>query len=52
MGAVCTRCVPDIGGDTLFSDMYAAYDVLTTTTKADIDELMACTTSRRPSVTA
>ena len=40
MGAVLhALSVPDIGGDTLFSDMYAAYDVLDDETKAEIDEL-------------
>ncbi len=33
--------VPDIGGDTLFSDMYAAYDALDEKTKDEIDDLYA-----------
>jgi taurine dioxygenase len=33
--------VPDVGGDTLFSDMCAAYDGLTDTTKARIENLTA-----------
>lgn len=33
--------VPDIGGDTLFSDMYAAYDALDEQTKEEIDDLYA-----------
>lgn len=33
--------VPDVGGDTLWADMGAAYDCLDDTTKAQIDELVA-----------
>lgn len=33
--------VPDIGGDTLFSDMYAAYDALDDETRTTIDGLYA-----------
>lgn len=33
--------VPDIGGDTLFADMYAAYDALDDPTKAQIEDLYA-----------
>jgi taurine dioxygenase len=33
--------VPDIGGDTLFSDMYAAYDALDDETKDQIDDMYA-----------
>mgnify|MGYP001159944486 CR=1 FL=1 len=33
--------VPEVGGDTLFADMYAAYDVLPPDTKADLDRLEA-----------
>ena len=33
--------MPDCGGDTLFSDMYAAYDGLDQATKDEIDELQA-----------
>jgi len=31
--------VPEVGGDTLFADMYAAYEVLSPDTKAELDEL-------------
>jgi taurine dioxygenase len=42
MGAVLHAiAVPDSGGDTLFADMYAAYDALDVHTKAEIDELVA-----------
>ncbi|MFI1919165.1 TauD/TfdA dioxygenase family protein [Nocardia sp. NPDC020380] len=42
MGAILHAVsVPDIGGDTLFSDMYAAYDVLDDETKAQIENLDA-----------
>jgi alpha-ketoglutarate-dependent sulfate ester dioxygenase len=42
MGAVLhALSVPDVGGDTLFSDMYAAYDGLDDATKREIDGLMA-----------
>jgi len=42
MGAVLhALAVPDSGGDTLFADMYAAYDALDAQTKAEIDELVA-----------
>jgi len=42
MGAVLhALAVPDSGGDTLFADMYAAYDALDVQTKAEIDELVA-----------
>jgi taurine dioxygenase len=42
MGAVLhALSVPDHGGDTLFADMYAAYDALDETTKVEIDELIA-----------
>jgi alpha-ketoglutarate-dependent taurine dioxygenase len=42
MGAVLHAiAVPDSGGDTLFADMYAAYDALDERTKAEIDELVA-----------
>ncbi|HEX3796403.1 MAG TPA: TauD/TfdA family dioxygenase [Acidimicrobiales bacterium] len=42
MGAVLhARSVPALGGDTLFSDMYAAYDSLDQDTKSSIDELVA-----------
>jgi taurine dioxygenase len=42
MGAVLHAiAVPDAGGDTLFADMYAAFDVLDEATKAEIDELVA-----------
>ena len=42
MGAVLHAVsVPDHGGDTLFADMYAAYDALDEATKAEIDELIA-----------
>jgi alpha-ketoglutarate-dependent taurine dioxygenase len=42
MGAVLhALSVPPIGGDTLFSDMYAAYDVLDDETKAKVDGLTA-----------
>ena len=41
MGAVLHAVsVPDRGGDTLFSDMYAAYDGLDQATKDEIDELL------------
>ena len=33
--------VPEVGGDTLFADMYAAYDGLDDRTKARIDDLQA-----------
>ncbi|MFD9615470.1 TauD/TfdA dioxygenase family protein, partial [Streptomyces sp. NPDC059083] len=33
--------VPPVGGDTLFSDMYAAYDSLDSDTRAEIEELTA-----------
>ena len=40
MGAILHAVsVPDCGGDTLFSDMYAAYDGLDQATKDEIDEL-------------
>jgi alpha-ketoglutarate-dependent taurine dioxygenase len=42
MGAILhALSVPDHGGDTLFSDMYAAYDALDDTTKGEIDRLDA-----------
>ena len=42
MGAVLhALAVPDSGGDTLFADMYAAYDALDVQTTAEIDELVA-----------
>ena len=42
MGAVLhALSVPEHGGDTLFADMYAAYDALDEATKAEIDELIA-----------
>jgi taurine dioxygenase len=42
MGAVLhALSVPDHGGDTLFSDMYAAYDSLDDESKANIDDLIA-----------
>ena len=42
MGAILHAvAVPDAGGDTLFSDMYAAYDGLDQATKDEIDELQA-----------
>ena len=42
MGAVLHAIeVPDVGGDTLFSDMYAAYDSLDEATRSQIDELVA-----------
>lgn len=42
MGAVLHAVqLPEIGGDTLFSDMYAAYDSLDDATKAEIEDLYA-----------
>src|ERR1700722_4532172 len=42
MGAILHAvAVPDAGGDTLFSDMYAAYDGLDQTTRDEIDDLHA-----------
>jgi taurine dioxygenase len=42
MGAVLHAVsVPDHGGDTLFADMYAAYDALDEASKVEIDELVA-----------
>jgi taurine dioxygenase len=42
MGAILHAVsVPDCGGDTLFSDMYAAYDGLDQATKDEIDDLHA-----------
>ncbi len=42
MGAILhALSVPGIGGDTLFSDMYAAYDVLDDAIKGTIDGLVA-----------
>jgi taurine dioxygenase len=42
MGAVLHAItVPPVGGDTLFSDMHAAYDSLDADTRAEIDELVA-----------
>jgi alpha-ketoglutarate-dependent taurine dioxygenase len=42
MGAILHAVdVPDAGGDTLFSDMYAAYDGLDQTTRDEIDGLQA-----------
>ena len=42
MGAILHAvAVPDQGGDTLFSDMYAAFDALDERTKQEIDGLMA-----------
>ncbi len=42
MGAILhASSVPDHGGDTLFADMYAAYDALDEATKAEIDGMTA-----------
>ena len=41
---------PPIGGDTLFADMYAAYDSLDDETKSEIEHLDAEPTSPMPSV--
>jgi alpha-ketoglutarate-dependent sulfate ester dioxygenase len=42
MGAVLHAIsVPEQGGDTLFADMYAAYDALDESTRAEIDTLVA-----------
>ena len=42
MGAVLhALVVPSLGGDTLFADMYAAYDALDGTTKEEIENLVA-----------
>jgi taurine dioxygenase len=42
MGAILhALSVPEHGGDTLFADMYAAYDALDDTTKAEINTLVA-----------
>jgi taurine dioxygenase len=42
MGAVLHAVsVPDRGGDTLFADMYAAYESLDETTRSQIDDLVA-----------
>jgi taurine dioxygenase len=42
MGAILhALSIPDHGGDTLFSDMYAAYDALDHETKTSIDDLVA-----------
>jgi taurine dioxygenase len=42
MGAILHAVsVPERGGDTLFADMYAAYDALDEATKAEVDELVA-----------
>jgi alpha-ketoglutarate-dependent sulfate ester dioxygenase len=42
MGAILhALSVPEHGGDTLFADMYAAYDALDETTKARVDALEA-----------
>ena len=42
MGAVLHAVqLPELGGDTLFSDMYAAYDSLDDDTKAEIEDLYA-----------
>jgi alpha-ketoglutarate-dependent sulfate ester dioxygenase len=42
MGAILHAIsVPDMGGDTLFSDMYAAYDGLDQATEDEIDDLQA-----------
>ncbi len=42
MGAILHAiAVPEFGGDTLFSDMYAAYEALDAETRARIDELTA-----------
>ena len=37
--------VPELGGDTLFANMYAAYDALSDTMKAMLDPLVALNTS-------
>ena len=39
--------VPDVGGDTLFADMYAAYEVLHADVKAEIDDLEAIHEAQR-----
>jgi len=44
------RVVPPAGGDTLFANMYLAYETLPEMLKAELDELGAVNTSAKPAV--
>ena len=51
MGAIlCARELPPVGGDTLFANMYAAYDALSDGMKEMLSGLIAVNSSAKPDV--